>query len=44
MTIICRTYKQLHEALDRQGFFLTSTFPRMIDVQIRRGMLIVRIP
>lgn len=44
MTIICRTAKELKEALALQGFFLVSDLPRPLRVEIRRGMLIARMP
>lgn len=42
MTIICRTSKQLTEALRRQGFFLVNELPRPLRIEVRRGMLIAR--
>ena len=44
MTIICRTSAQLVEVLRRQGFFLVTDLPRPLRVEIRRGMLIARMP
>ena len=44
MTIICRTAKQLTEALHQRGFFLVTDLPRPLRIEIRRGMLIARMP
>ncbi|KAF1032991.1 MAG: hypothetical protein GAK37_00311 [Pseudomonas sp.] len=44
MTIICRTAKQLAEALQSQGFFLVTDLPRPLRIEICRGMLIARMP
>ncbi len=43
MTIICRTSKQLAEALHKQGFFLVSDLPRPLRLEVRRGMIIARV-
>ena len=43
MTIIATDYKAMNEALTRQGFFLVADLPRRIQIQTRRGMLVVRI-
>lgn len=42
MTIICRTAKQLTQALHKQGFFLVTDLPRPLRIEVRRGMLIAR--
>jgi hypothetical protein len=44
MTIVCRTAKELKEALHKRGFFLVTDLPRPLRVEIRRGMLIARMP
>lgn len=44
MTIIARDVKAMTRALNNQGFFLVADLPRRIKVQIRRGMLVVRLP
>lgn len=43
MTIICRTSKQLTEALQARGFFLVSDLPRPLRIEVRRGMIIARV-
>lgn len=43
MTIICRTAKQLTEALRNQGFFLVADLPRPLRIEVRRGMLIAKV-
>lgn len=42
MTIICKTAKELKEALNAQGFFLVADLPRPLRIEVRRGMLIAR--
>lgn len=44
MTIIARNAKEMTQALNNQGFFLVADLPKRIKVQIRRGMLVVRLP
>lgn len=44
MTIICKTAKQMTEALQRQGFFLVADLPPTTRIEIRRGMIVVRMP
>lgn len=44
MTIIAKTCKQLTEALNRQGFFLVADLPANTRIEIRRGMIVVRMP
>lgn len=44
MTITARTCKELTEALARRGFFLVADLPRPLRIEIRRGMLIARMP
>ncbi|WP_263287009.1 hypothetical protein [Pseudomonas sp. GL-R-26] len=44
MTIIARTCKELAEALNRQGFFLVADLPPLTRIEIRRGMIVVRMP
>lgn len=44
MTIIARTCKELAEALNRQGFFLVADLPEKTKIEIRRGMIVVRMP
>lgn len=43
MTIIAKNHAALKSALQRQGFFLVADLPKRIKVQIRRGMLVVRL-
>ncbi len=42
MTIICKTVKELRDALQMQGFFLVADLPRPLRIEIRRGMLVAR--
>jgi len=42
MTIICRTARQLTQALQSQGFFLVTDLPRPLRIEVRRGMIIAR--
>ncbi|WP_262984052.1 hypothetical protein [Pseudomonas chlororaphis] len=42
MTIICRTAKELAQALQKQGFFLVADLPRPLRVDMRHGLLIAR--
>ena len=42
MTIICKTVKELRDALHLQGFFLVTDLPRPLRVEVRRGMLVAR--
>ena len=44
MTIICKTVKELRDALQSQGFFLVADLPRPLRIEIRRGMLVARMP
>ena len=44
MTIIARTCKQLAEALNCQGFFLVADLPAKTKIEVRRGMIVVRLP
>ncbi|WKL53108.1 hypothetical protein Q1W70_00440 [Pseudomonas kielensis] len=44
MTIIARTCKELAEALNSQGFFLVADLPARTRIEIRRGMIVVRMP
>lgn len=43
MTIRAKTYAELTEALQSQGFFLVADLPRRIQIQTRRGMLVARV-
>ncbi|MGH8381775.1 hypothetical protein [Pseudomonas sp.] len=43
-TIIARTCKEVAEALHRQGFFLVADLPPQTRIEIRRGMIVVRMP
>lgn len=42
MTFTARTCKEIVEALNRQGFFLVADLPPLTRVEIRRGMIVVR--
>jgi hypothetical protein len=44
MTIVARTCKQLAEALQRQGFIFVADLPPNTRIEIRRGMIVVRLP
>ena len=44
MTIVARSCKQLAEALNNQGFFLVADLPPGTRIEIRRGMIVVRLP
>ena len=44
MTIIASTCKELAAALNLQGFFLVSDLPANTRIEIRRGMIVVRMP
>lgn len=43
-TIIARTCKELAQALQSQGFLLVADLPSRTRIEIRRGMIVVRIP
>ncbi|MDU9039961.1 hypothetical protein HNO91_11980 [Pseudomonas corrugata] len=43
-TIIARTCKQLAEALQKQGFVFVADLPPQTRIEIRRGMIVVRMP
>lgn len=43
MTIIATNRKSLIQALHRQGFSLVADLPCPIRIEVRRGMLIVRL-
>ena len=44
MTIIASNVKALVGALQRQGFFLVADLPTKTSIEIRRGMLVVKLP
>ena len=43
-TIIARTCKELAQALQSPGFFLVADLPPHTRIEIRRGMIVVRMP
>ena len=43
-TIIARTCKQLVQALQAQGFVFVADLPPQTRIEIRRGMIVVRMP
>jgi len=44
VTITAKTCKELAEALNKQGFFLVADLPVNTRIEIRRGMIVVRMP
>ncbi len=44
MTVIARTCKEMARVLNRQGFFLVADLPPRTRIEIRRGMIVVRLP
>lgn len=44
MTITVKNCQELARALQQQGFFLVADLPRPLRVEIRRGLLIARMP
>lgn len=44
MTVTARNFQEFSEALHRQGFFLVADLPPKTHVEIRRGMIVVRLP
>jgi len=42
--VIAPTIPGLIRALQSQGFFLVTDLPRQISIEVRRNMLVVRLP
>ncbi|MBM5460258.1 hypothetical protein H8F21_22090 [Pseudomonas sp. P66] len=42
--VIAPTIPGLIKALHRQGFFLVTDLPQRISIEVRRNMLVVKLP